>query len=313
MLVPLGVAIIAIFLTLMWTLNRLRIKQKNSDLYVLITGCDTGFGHLAAKSFASRGINVFAGYLKEFDAGAEPSRNITPIQLDITKEENIREAVRTISNRLPAKQGLWAVINNAGISTHTGLSEAQTVDNFNNCMAVNLYGPVLVVKHLLPLLRKSSGRIVNVASVAGKFAFPFSAPYVVSKYAIEGYSECLRRELYLQGISVHVVEPGVFETGMLNRAKPAEFSQKSFDTLPDDVKDYYGRDYIEKLSKGLSRYQGSSDLTLVTEAYYHAVTARYPRAHYRVGWGVFHLLINLPTGVTDYLLSRNQIKPAGAS
>ena len=147
------------------------------------------------------------------------------------------------------------------------------MDNFNNCMAVNLYGPVLVVKHLLPLLRKSSGRIVNVASVAGKFAFPFSAPYVVSKYAIEGYSECLRylffvegfgisnynstlefsrtplvcrRELYLQGISVHVVEPGVFETGMLNRAKPAEFSQKSFDTLPDDVKDYYGRDYIEK-------------------------------------------------------------------
>ena len=88
--------------------------------------------------------------------------------------------------------GLWAVINNAGISTHTGLSEAQTVDNFNNCMAVNLYGPVLVVKHCLPLLRKSSGRIVNVASVAGKFAFPFSAPYVVSKYAIEGYSECLR-------------------------------------------------------------------------------------------------------------------------
>ena len=108
MLVPLGVAIIAIFLTLMWTLNRLRIKQKNSDLYVLITGCDTGFGHLAAKSFASRGINVFAGYLKEFDAGAEPSRNITPIQLDITKEENIREAVRTISNRLPARQGTQA-------------------------------------------------------------------------------------------------------------------------------------------------------------------------------------------------------------
>ena len=67
------------------------------------------------------------------------------------------------------------------------------------------------------------------------------------------------------------------------------------------------------VSKGLSRYQGSRDLTLVTEAYYHAVTARYPRAHYRLGWGVFHLLINLPTGVTDYLLSRNQIKPADTS
>lgn len=55
-----------------------------------------------------------------------------------------------------------------------------------------------------------------------------------------------RRELYVQGVSVHVVEPGVFDTGMLNRAKPTEFFQKSFDTLPDNVKDYYGRDYVQK-------------------------------------------------------------------
>lgn len=55
-----------------------------------------------------------------------------------------------------------------------------------------------------------------------------------------------RRELYVQGVSVHVVEPGVFDTGMLSRAKPTEFFQKSFDTLPEDVKDYYGRDYVQK-------------------------------------------------------------------
>lgn len=50
----------------------------------------------------------------------------------------------------------------------------------------------------------------------------------------------------MQGVSVHVVEPGVFDTGMLNRAKPTEFFQKSFDTLSDNVKDYYGRDYVQK-------------------------------------------------------------------
>lgn len=84
------------------------------------------------------------------------------------------------------------MINNAGISLHTGLCESQTVENFNDCLKVNLFGQVLIIKHFLPLLRKSSGRIVNTASIAGRFAFPFSSPYVVSKFAVEGYSECLR-------------------------------------------------------------------------------------------------------------------------
>lgn len=315
MFLSLGVALIVVFLTLKWTLSRLRIKQKNSELYVLITGCDTGFGLLAAKSFAERGINVFAAYLKEFDANTELNQRLIPIKLDVTKEDDIKNAVKTISNRLPPNYGLWAVINNAGVSLHTGLCESQTVENFNDCLKVNLFGQVLIIKHFLPLLRKSSGRIVNTASIAGRFAFPFSSPYVVSKFAVEGYSECLRRELYVQGVSVHVVEPGVFDTGMLNRAKPTEFFQKSFDTLPEDVKDYYGRDYVQKLSTGLSKFKGSKDFSQVTEAYYHAVTGRYPQAHYRVGWDaktVFTLLINLPTWVTDYLIARSQTKPAGA-
>lgn len=69
------------------------------------------------------------------------------------------------------------------------------------------------------------------------------------------------------------------------------------------------------VSTGLSKFKGSKDFGQVTEAYYHAVTGRYPQAYYRVGWDaktVFTLLINLPTGVTDYLIARSQTKPAGA-
>lgn len=72
--------------------------------------------------------------------------------------------------------------------------------------------------------------------------------FIISLYPKKDYLffKLCRRELYVQGVSVHVVEPGVFDTGMLNRAKPTEFFQKSFDTLPDNVKDYYGRDYVQK-------------------------------------------------------------------
>lgn len=106
MFLSLGVALIVVFLTLKWTLSRLRIKQKNSELYVLITGCDTGFGLLAAKSFAERGINVFAAYLKEFDANTELNQRLIPIKLDVTKEDDIKNAVKTISNRLPPNYGI---------------------------------------------------------------------------------------------------------------------------------------------------------------------------------------------------------------
>lgn len=106
MFLSLGVALIVVFLTLKWMLSRLRIKQKNSELYVLITGCDTGFGLLAAKSFAERGINVFAAYLKEFDPNTELNQRLIPIKLDVTKEDDIKNAIKTISNRLPPNYGI---------------------------------------------------------------------------------------------------------------------------------------------------------------------------------------------------------------
>ncbi|XP_061185648.1 short-chain dehydrogenase/reductase family 9C member 7-like [Saccostrea echinata] len=315
MWLPLGIALITVFLTVKFLLSRLRINRKNSDLFVLITGCDTGFGYLAATAFARKRIRVFAGYLKEFKLDSEPSEYLIPIQLDVTNEKHIKKAVKTISDRIPPDQGLWAVINNAGVSLHTGLCEAQTPDNYKDCLNVNLFGMVLVNKHFLPLLRKSSGRIINMASIGGRFAFPYSSPYVVSKFAVEGYSECLRRELYHQGVSVHVIEPGAFDTGMLMRSTPIDFAQRTFDTLPDEVKDYYGRDFFQKMSKNILRFKGSKDLNQVTEAYYHALTARYPRAYYKVGWDakiLFRILIYLPTWITDFLVTWMFQRPAGA-
>lgn len=101
MFLSLGVAVIVVFLTLKWTLSRLRIKQKNNDLYVLITGCDTGFGLLAAKSFAERGINVFAAYLREFGADTELNQRLIPIQLDVTKEDDIKMPSRRSPTSCP--------------------------------------------------------------------------------------------------------------------------------------------------------------------------------------------------------------------
>ncbi|XP_048755093.2 dehydrogenase/reductase SDR family member 9-like isoform X2 [Ostrea edulis] len=314
MWLPVFISLVAVFITVKYMLSRLRLKQKNSELYVLITGCDSGFGYLAAKMFASRGIHVFAGCLKEFQSDTGPSELLIPILLDVTNEEQIKNTVKTVSDRLPPNHGLWAVINNAGVALHTGLCEAQTPDNFKDCLNVNFFGMVMVVKHFLPLLRKSSGRIINMASIAGRFAFPMSSPYVVSKFAVEGYSECLRRELYHQDVSVHVIEPGIFDTGILDRAQPVEFSKSTFDSLSEEAKDYYGRDFIQKSWEKMGLIKGSKDLSQVTETYYHAVTARYPQAYYRVGWDaqtLFTVLIHLPVCVSDFLITWRQAKLAG--
>jgi retinol dehydrogenase-16 len=106
MWLPLCVSIVAVFIAMKYMLARLRIKQKNSELYVLITGCDCGFGYLAAKMFASRGIHVFAGYLKEFQSDTGPSEHLIPILLDVTNEEQIKKAVKTIFDQLPSNQGM---------------------------------------------------------------------------------------------------------------------------------------------------------------------------------------------------------------
>ena len=88
--------------------------------------------------------------------------------------------------------GLWAVVNNAGVVGLTGVAEWLQGQDYKDVFDVNLFGTVSVVQAFLPLLKKCKGRIVNTASIVGRLALPGSAPYVISKYAVEAYSDIIR-------------------------------------------------------------------------------------------------------------------------
>ena len=95
-----------------------------------------------------------------------------------------------------------------------------------------------VTRLFLPLLRKAKGRIVNVASIAGRVGLPTQAAYCASKFAVQGYSEVLRKEMLPWGVTVHVIEPGVFSnTGLYGTWKKG--FDRNWENLTQEVKDAY--------------------------------------------------------------------------
>ncbi|KFV71819.1 Retinol dehydrogenase 3, partial [Dryobates pubescens] len=105
--------------------------------------------------------------------------------------------------------GLWGLVNNAGVLGFVGPAEWLTKEDFAKALDVNLLGLIEVTLSLLPLLRQARGRVVNVASVAGRGSL-FSGGGCISKYGVEAFSDSLRREMRPFGVQVSIIEPGSF-------------------------------------------------------------------------------------------------------
>ncbi|XP_032891663.1 17-beta-hydroxysteroid dehydrogenase type 2 isoform X2 [Amblyraja radiata] len=140
---------------------------------ILITGCDSGFGHALAKYLDKLGFTVFAGVLYLDGPGAQDlkmcgSDRLTVLQLDVTSSEQIAETFEHVKAQLK-NRGLWGIVNNAGVLEFVADAELLPMNIFKHCMAVNFFGAVEVTKIFLPLLRQAKGRLVNVTSVAGIF------------------------------------------------------------------------------------------------------------------------------------------------
>ncbi|KAM9069178.1 17-beta-hydroxysteroid dehydrogenase type 2 isoform 3-T3 [Sarcophilus harrisii] len=137
---------------------------------VLITGGDSGIGHVLSKYLDELGFTVFVGVLNEKGPGAEAlkkscSKRTSVFQMDITNPTQIKEVQARISEKVK-HTGLWAVINNAGILGTLADGELLPMSIYRQCMDVNFFGAVEVTKAFLPLLRKSKGRFVNISSMA---------------------------------------------------------------------------------------------------------------------------------------------------
>lgn len=205
---------------------------------VVITGVSTGIGWGATKVLIGKGFRVFGSVRKQADADrlkAEFGESFVPLIFDVTDEAAIRRAAEEVRAALNGEK-LFGLVNNAGIAVSGPLLDV-SADDFRKQMEVNVTGPFLVTQSFAPLLgadrslKGDPGRIINISSVGGKRAFPFIGPYAASKFAIEGFSESLRRELMLFGIDVIVIGPGAVKTAIWDKAEEidlAHFGNSAF-------------------------------------------------------------------------------------
>jgi NAD(P)-dependent dehydrogenase (short-subunit alcohol dehydrogenase family) len=186
---------------------------------IIITGSSNGFGLKAAKDFADKGNRVFATMRdpngKNANAKADlesHSTNIKVVDMDVTNEASVKEAMATI---LAEAGSVDVLINNAGIM-YLGITEAFSVEQAKFQMETNYFGAIRVMQAVLPSMRKSgSGLIINTSSLAGRMSPPFFGTYTATKHALEGYSQALRYEVSPFGVDIVLVEPGPFGTGLL--------------------------------------------------------------------------------------------------
>merc|ERR1719265_78918 len=216
----------------------------------------------------------------------DTSPAIEPILTDITKQDSVDAMAAKVEAHVEKESAqLYGLVNNAGLLLQTGPVEWTPAGNFEKMFAVNVVGAHRVTTSVLPLIRKSQGRIVNVASIAGRIGLPSQSAYCASKHAMEGYSDCLRRELIDWGINVIIIEPGVFNKTNLYSTF-ADGVQKLWEGVDKSIQDDYGEKYKEEFAKrcnkGLNQY-GSPDNSLVPKAMVEALTTPRPQYRYHVG------------------------------
>lgn len=277
---------------------------------VLITGASSGIGKACVLYLVERGFRVFAGVRKQADADAlhdalqkETSGQLTPVFMDVTDTNSIQAAAATVRAAL-AGAGLHGLVNNAGIAL-SGPLEFFPIDSLRRQLEINVIGQAAVTQAFLPLLRLEKGRIINMSSLAGRFAWPFFSPYSISKFALEGYSDSLRRELTPWKIPVIVMEPGSVSTPIWGKGA-GELVTMS-DQLPPEAQPLYGK-ILNKVNAGMTGFaQRGIPPEQVAEKVHHALTTRRPKTRYLIGTDaqlIARLAWLLPDRAMDWILRR---------
>jgi NAD(P)-dependent dehydrogenase (short-subunit alcohol dehydrogenase family) len=281
---------------------------------VVITGASTGIGAACALHMDQLGWRVFAGVRRQGDAEAlraQGSARLTPISVDVTDTVSISTAASAVAGAVGAA-GLAGLVNNAGIVV-PGPIEFLPLPDLRRQLEINVVGQVAVTQAFLPLIRAGRGRIVNMGSIAGRMATPFTGAYSASKFALEALTDALRLELQPWGISVSIIEPGAVATPIWE--KSAKTAEAMLGAAPPETFVLYA-DGLEALKKTAAHAaKNAVDPVKVARAVSHALTAAKPRTRYVVGreakiQAAMALLV--PDRVRDSLVARAMRLPKTA-
>jgi NAD(P)-dependent dehydrogenase (short-subunit alcohol dehydrogenase family) len=193
----------------------LKLANMQQKSTALVTGSSSGIGFETSLSLARAGFYTYATMRnldkssKIIDIAQEDNLPLEVLQLDVTDDKSVKDAIKIIAGK---QRRIDVVVNNAGYGS-TGAVEDFSIDEIKAQFETNFFGVIRVIQYVLPLMREQrSGIIVNISSVGGRIAFPFSPSYASTKFALEGLSEALQYEVDQFGIKVILVEPGIIKT-----------------------------------------------------------------------------------------------------
>ena len=180
------------------------------DQVVIVTGASAGIGKSLALQLASQGARLVlaarrADRLEQVAAECrQRGGEVLVVPTDVGDEAQCKDLVE---KTIAGFGRLDMLINNAGLAAVSLFDQFPDLHLFKHTMDVNFYGAVYCTYYALPHLKQRKGRIIVMSSVGGKAAIPYNTPYISSKYALHGFYDALRMELYKQGVSITVVCP----------------------------------------------------------------------------------------------------------
>jgi NAD(P)-dependent dehydrogenase (short-subunit alcohol dehydrogenase family) len=257
------------------------MSQGSLDRAIVVTGASTGIGRAAVAKAVAEGAHVFASVRKQADADSlktEFGEAVTPLLFDVADEAAVRAGAAQVAQALGNRR-LFGLLNNAGNAVAGPLLHLDT-EELRRQFEINFFGVHNVTRAFADLLGADKqrsgnpGRIVMISSVGGQNGSPFVGPYSASKFAMEGYSQSLRRELMLYGIDVIVIGPGAIATPIWDKAGEGDLNR------------FNNTDYGPML-KGVETYmisQGRKGLPAgdVGELVWFCLTDPKPKTRYKI-------------------------------
>jgi NAD(P)-dependent dehydrogenase (short-subunit alcohol dehydrogenase family) len=189
----------------------------------IVTGSATGIGEAIARRLAAAGARVAVADLN-LEGATQAARGIGdaafPVQIDIARRDSVEQGVAATLDRTGR---IDVLVNNAGIAGRAAPIWEQTDEDWQQILAVNLTGVFYFCRAVIPAMRaRKYGRIVNIASIAGKEGNPNMTGYSATKAGVIGFTKSLAKEVATENICVNAVSPAVVRTHILDQLTPAQ-------------------------------------------------------------------------------------------
>jgi NAD(P)-dependent dehydrogenase (short-subunit alcohol dehydrogenase family) len=271
----------------------LKLQLTMKKKVVCITGAGRGLGRAIAETFRKQGFEVIATDIDEaLLSEVKETKRITTYKLDVTSEKSTAGCARLTEDKFGR---LDVLISCAGIVDYYPLSEAGA-DKLKKIFDVNTFGLINLTKYFLPLLIKSSGRLIVISSESHKVPAPFQ-PYTVSKQALEAVYKAIKMELSVKNIKCVLIRPGAIQTNILETVRTFK---------PEDNNGLLQNEF-QHFVQSVSRYMGkASDPAEVARLIVKAAGAKHPKAVYNINHHLLvSLLSHLPARLKEFVVRKS--------